>query len=417
MPKTIAEKIFTRHAGKDVSAGDIALCDVDFCFGQDGTSTLVIDSFRALGAEKVFDKAKFAMVIDHSAPSPSIDISKVHQKMRGFAKEQDVKIFDVGCGVCHEIIPEQTDITCGDLVTGADSHTCTYGAVNIFSTGMGSTDVAIVAATGKNWFRVPESMRIIINGELAPGVYAKDVILHIIGEIGAAGATYMAIEFSGEVIDGFSIESRMTISNMAVELGAKAGLMKADRKTLEWIWAHSKRKPQQESADKGAKYFKTYGFNISTLEPQIACPHTVDNVKGVSEVAGTPVQVAYIGTCTNGRLEDLRVAAQILEGKKVNNNVKLIVAPASQEIYLEAVKEGIIDKIVSAGAVCMAAGCGPCVGTHNGVLADGENAISTANRNFKGRMGNPEGFIYLGSPATVATSAIEGAIVDPRKYM
>jgi 3-isopropylmalate/(R)-2-methylmalate dehydratase large subunit len=416
MGRTIAEKILSQHAGKDLRAGDVAVCDVDFCFGQDGTSSIIIDSFRKLGTAKVFDRSRFYMVIDHSAPSPNIGVSAIHKKMRDFASEHRVGLYDIGCGVCHQLVPEMGHVTCGDLVLGADSHTCTYGAINVFSTGVGSTDLAIALASGKNWFRVPESMKITVNGELPKGVYSKDIILRIAKDVGANGATYRSVEFIGEAIERMSVDARFTISNMAVEIGAKAGIMEADAKVLKWVSRRSKRPPRPVKADIDAKYASTKAYDISALAPQVAKPHSVDNVADVTELKDVAIDQAYIGTCTNGRLEDLEAAAAILKGRKVDRRVKFVVAPASRQIYLDAVKEGLIGTFVDSGCIVVAPGCGPCVGTHNGVLADGETAISTANRNFKGRMGNPNSFIYLASPATVAASALAGRLADPREH-
>ncbi|MFH1797816.1 MAG: 3-isopropylmalate dehydratase large subunit [Candidatus Omnitrophota bacterium] len=416
MRQTIAEKILSEHSGKSARSGDIVIASLDFCFGQDGTSGMIIDSFRKMGAESVFKKDKFCMVIDHSSPSPNIGVSRIHDKMRTFALEHNVRVFDVGQGVCHQLVPETGYVVCGDIVLGADSHTCTYGALNAFSTGVGSTDLAIALACGRNWFKVPETIKIIAKGELAKGVFSKDVILHMIGKIGADGATYQSIEFYGEVINALSVEARLTISNMAVEMGAKCGLMSADRKTKDWIKKHSTRESRPVEADNDAKYLEIKEFDFSDLTPQVARPHTVDNVCGVEEVAGTHIDEVFIGTCTNGRLEDLEIAAKILKGKKISPGLKLIVTPASSKIYLDAIKKGYVEIFISAGASVNNPGCGPCVGTHQGILADGESAFSTANRNFKGRMGNPNASIYLGSPATAAATALEGVIADPRKH-
>jgi 3-isopropylmalate/(R)-2-methylmalate dehydratase large subunit len=301
-------------------------------------------------------------------------------------------------------------------MVGCDSHTCTYGAVNVFSTGVGSTDGAAAMASGKLWFKVPDTMKVTYTGELQPGVFSKDLVLALAGRIGADGATYMALEFHGPVIDALSVDARMTISNMAIEVGAKAGLMRADEKTLAWYEGRGDRVPQPVDPDADAVYAEEVTLDASAIGPQVAKPHAVDNVSPVEEVAGTPIAQGFIGTCTNGRLEDLRIAADILRGRKVHPDVRLIVAPASKQIFLDAMEAGYIRDLVEAGAVFVTPGCGPCVGTHNGVPSDGENVISTANRNFKGRMGNSNAFIYLGSPATVAASVIEGAITDPRKY-
>jgi 3-isopropylmalate/(R)-2-methylmalate dehydratase large subunit len=416
MGKTIAEKILSNHANRDLKAGDIAICDVDFCFGQDGTSSIIIDSFKKLGVKEAFDKSKFYMIIDHSAPSPNIGVSEIHKKMRAFAKLLDVGMYDIGCGVCHQLVPQKGHVTCGDLVLGADSHTCTYGAINVFSTGVGSTDLAITLASGKNWFKVPETIKVVVNGKLPKGVYSKDVILHIAKDIGSNGATYKSVEFYGDAISAMSVDARLTISNMAVEIGAKVGLMEADDKVLKWVEERSPKTPKPVKADPNAKYSAVKMYDVSKLCPQIAKPHAVDNVSDVTELSNVKINQAFVGTCTNGRLEDLEVAANILKGKNINPEVRFIVAPASKEIFLEAAKKGLIEIFVKSGCTVVAPGCGPCVGTHNGVLADGEVAISTANRNFKGRMGNPNSFIYLASPATVAASALTGRITDPREH-
>lgn len=416
MGKTIAEKILSEHAKADLKAGDIAICDVDFCFGQDGTSSIIIDSFRSLGVKKVFDKSAFRMVIDHSAPSPNIGVSEIHKKMRVFAKEFDVGIYDIGCGVCHQLIPQKGHLTCGDLVLGADSHTCTYGAINVFSTGVGSTDLAITLASGKNWFKVPDTISVTVTGKLPKGVYSKDIILEIVRDIGSNGATYKSVEFRGDTISALSVDSRLTISNMAVEMGAKVGIMEADEKTLKWITKHSGREPRPVRADTNARYVDAKIYDVSKLSPKVAKPHAVDNVEDAAKLSDIRIDQAFLGTCTNGRLEDLEIASRILKGRSIKTGMKFVVAPASKEIFLDAVKKGCIDIFVKSGCMVVAPGCGPCVGTHNGVLADGEIAISTANRNFKGRMGNPNSFIYLASPATVAASALTGRITDPREF-
>ena len=418
-PKTITEKIFSSHCGRDVSVGDVVVSDIDFCFGQDGTSSLIIDSFDKLGAKKVFSKKKFCMVIDHSSPSPNIGVSGVHQKMRNFARKHNVRVFDIGCGVCHQVIPESGLVSPGDLVIGADSHTCTYGALGVFSTGMGSTDLAIALASGKNWFKVPETIKIVLKGRAKKGVYSKDVILYIIGGLGADYATYKAVEFTGDYIKRLSMDARFTITNMAIEIGAKAGIIEPDEITKKYFKAQGSRLKAQGflKSDRGAHYSEVLEYDVSKIEPQVAKPHTVDNVAPIKKAKGIRVDEAFIGTCTNGRLEDLTIAASILKNRRAHKYVKLIIAPASRSIFEQAVKKGLVSIFIEAGACIVAPGCGPCVGTHNGVLSKGENAISTANRNFKGRMGNPEAFIYLASPATVAASAIEGRIADPRKYI
>ncbi len=417
MGKTISEKIMSSHSGKDACAGEIVVADVDYAMGQDGTTPLAINAFKEMNAVEVFDGEKIAFVIDHNSPSQAESVSKLHKMMREFAREKGVKNFyDVGCGVCHQIMMEK-HVTCGDLVVGADSHTCTYGAIGAFATGIGSTDIAAVFASGKLWFKVPETIKFIVNGKLPKGVYSKDLILKLIGDVTADGATYMAAEYAGDTIRDLSVDARMTMSNMAIEMGAKTGLVEPDEKTVKWVGEHSKRKPVVVKNDKDAEYAKVLDYDAANFEPQIAKPHRVDNVCGISEVFGTKIDEAFLGTCTNGRLEDLKIAADIVKGKTVSPDVRFIVAPASRDIYLKAMDAGILQALVRAGAAVVTAGCGPCVGTHNGVPSDGENVISTANRNFKGRMGNSNAFIYLASPATVAASALKGEIADPREYV
>jgi 3-isopropylmalate/(R)-2-methylmalate dehydratase large subunit len=416
MAKTIAEKILSKHAGKNLSGGDFAVCKVDFAFGQDGTSSIIIDRIKELGVTKI--KTAFCMVIDHSAPSPSEGVSRVHKKMRDFSKHFKTEIFDVGCGVCHQVIPESGNILPGDLVLGADSHTCTYGALGAFSTGVGSTDLAIALATGKNWFKVPSTIKIVIKGKLPKGVFAKDVILNIIGKLKSDGATYQAMEFSGPLIDRLGMDGRFTIANMLVEMGAKTGFMPVDKKTIDWLKLRGikHKRIKNISADQGAVYERVYEFDVSKLAPMIAMPHSVDNVAWASSLNKVKISEAFLGTCTNGRIDDFKAAAKVLNKRKVNPGVKLIIAPSSRQVYLEALALGLVEIFIKAGAVIVGPGCGPCVGTHNGIPSDNEAVISTANRNFKGRMGNPAAFIYLASPATVAASALKGYISDPRDY-
>lgn len=417
MGKTIAEKIFSSHSGRDVQAGDIVICNLDFAMAQDGTAPLAIKAFDKMGKREVFGGKKLAFFIDHNAPSPNKEVSSLHSLMRDFAKKQGIRLYDAGEGVCHQLVVEQGWVAAGDLVVGADSHTCTYGALNLFSTGVGSTDLAAVMASGKLWFRVPQSIKVSFEGELSTGVYAKDIALYLAGKIGARGAVYESIEFGGEVVQNLSVEARFTICNMAVEMGAKAGLIQGDEKTKKWLSEHSKKNFRFVEPDKDAQYKKVLEYEVSRLVPQVARPHTVDNVVSVEEVEGISIQQAFLGTCTNGRLEDLKIAASILKNRSIHPEVRFIVAPASRKIYLEAIKEGILKTLIEAGAVLVTPGCGCCVGTHNGVPSKGENVISTANRNFKGRMGNPDAFIYLASPATVAASAVEGKIANPRRYL
>lgn len=417
MGKTIAEKIFSRHSGQNVKASDLVVADVDFVMAQDGTSPLAIRSFKEMGASKVFDPKRVALVIDHCSPSAYEGTSNLHQMMRDFAREQGITLYDAGEGVCHQLIPERGHVAPGDLVIGADSHTCTYGAINAFSTGVGSTDLASAMMSGQLWFKVPHTIKVIFDGEIPDGVFAKDLALHLAGTLTADGATYASIEYSGSAISALSIESRFTISNLAVEVGAKAGIMPYDEKTEAWIRKYSPRPGTPVAPDPDAVYADTIMIDVSAIQPQIAVPHQVDNVKPISDVIGTPIQEAVIGTCTNGRYEDLEVAARVLSGRHVHPDVVLVVAPASRWVLLEAMRNGILETLIEAGAVVVAPGCGPCVGLHNGIPADGQNVISTANRNFKGRMGNNKANIYLASPATAAASAIRGKISDPREFL
>ncbi len=416
MGQTIIEKILSTHSGQEVYANDIVVAGVDFVMGQDGTSPLAIRAFGEMGGKEVFDREKVAFVIDHSSPSPNEGVSALHKLMREFSRAKGFRLYDIGEGVCHQLVPESGMVGPGCLVIGADSHTCTYGALNAFSTGVGSTDLAAGLISGRMWFKVPGTIKFVLNGVLPPGVFSKDLILHLIGDVTADGATYMSAEYTGDAVSALSVEGRFTIANMAVEMGAKAGLMEADDKTFSWLARYTGRKFEPARADRDAVYAAIKEYDISALEPQVARPHRVDNVCPVGEVAGTPIQQAVIGTCTNGRLEDLGIAADILRGKRINGDVRLIVAPASKRVLLDAMREGIIQDLVEAGAAVVTPGCGPCVGTHNGVPSDGENVISTANRNFKGRMGNSNAFIYLASPATVAASALAGVISDPREF-
>ena len=417
MGKTVAEKILSNHAGKTLSAGDFAVCRIDFTFGQDGTSSIIIDRIKDLGATKL--NTRFCMVIDHSAPSPSEGVSKVHKKMRNFSREFNSLLYDIGCGVCHQVIPESGEVLPGDLVLGADSHTCTYGALGVFSTGVGSTDLAIALATGKNWFKVPQTIKIVVSGKVPKGIYAKDIILHIIKEIRSDGATYKAVEFYGPVIDSMDMDGRFTMSNMVVEMGAKCAFFPVDKKTTDWLAPRigKNKKIKAVIADIDAEYERILEFDISKLTPQVAIPHSVDSAMDIGKLKKVKINEAFLGTCTNARLADFKVAASILKSRKVKPGIKFIIAPSSRKIFLDAIRLGLIDIFVKAGAVIVSPGCGPCVGTHNGVPADGEIVVSTANRNFKGRMGNPNAFIYLASPATVAASAIKGYIADPRGFI
>ena len=414
MSKTLAEKILSDKSGKDAHAGETVIAGVDLLMAQDGTAPLAINAFKAMGGERVWNKDGIALVLDHNAPSPSEAVSGLHALIRGFAREQGIgNLYDVGCGVCHQLMPEQGHVGPGDLVVGADSHTCTYGAVNAFATGVGSTDAAAVMKTGGLWFRVPESAEVILTGSLENGVYAKDVALETVGRVGASGATYLSLEFKGELVDGFSIDSRLTICNMAVEMGAKTAIMEFDDKLRDFLGGRGE---ESVSADPDAIYAWRKEIDAEEIGPRVSRPHRVDDVVPVEEVEGTEINQAYLGTCTNGRLEDLRVAAGILDGERVPEGLRLIVAPASRKVLRDSVEDGTFQTLLDSGAVPVTPGCGPCVGTHEGVPGDGDIVISTANRNFKGRMGNSKASIYLASPATVAASALEGRITDPREY-
>ena len=416
MAKTIIEKILSSHAGKPLYAGDVGICRVDFCFSQDGTSSLVLDALAKFKKNIVISK-RYAMFIDHSSPSPNLGVSKVHSRMRNFSRNSKSMLYDIGCGISHQLVVEEEIAYPGRLILGADSHTSTAGALGCAAFGVGSTDLAVTLVTGKNWFKVPSTYKIIIKGKIPHGVFSKDIILYIIHRLGSNGATYKAVEFEGEVVRVLSMEARFTITNMTIEFGAKCGIIAPDNKVVRFLKNSGVKKYKSVYPDKGAEYEKVLEFDISKISPYLAKPHRVDNGASVEELAGTVINQAYLGTCTNGRIEDLEIAVAILKGKKVNKNVRLLVAPASRKIYNIALKRGIIKVLADSGAIILPPGCGPCVGTHQGVPADGEVVISTANRNFKGRMGNPKAFIYLASPATVAASALTGKITDPRRYI
>jgi len=413
--KTIAEKIISEHAGKEVKAGDITVVDVDVVMAQDGTGPLAVTQIEKMGFSKVKDPDKSIFFIDHAAPSPKKELSDSHQVLRDFSKKSGARLSDIGEGVCHQILVESYACP-GDIVIGADSHTCTSGALGAFATGMGSTDIAVGFALSKTWLLVPHTIKVNFNSTMGKGVYAKDLIIYLIGKITSDGATYKALEFGGDILDEMDIDDRFTISNMAVEAGAKTGLFPSDgitKKYLDDIGRADCFKPV--SSDEDAVFEQTIDIDCSKVEPMISLPHTVDNVKSVTEMEKTKIGQVYIGTCTNGRLKDLEIAAGVLKGKKVSKDTRLIVAPASRKIYSQALKTGIIETLVESGAVIISPGCGPCVGVHQGVLSSGEACLSTQNRNFKGRMGNPDSFIYLSSPATAAWSAVKGYIADPRE--
>jgi 3-isopropylmalate/(R)-2-methylmalate dehydratase large subunit len=417
MEKTLAEKILSEKSGSNAESGSIVIADVDLVFAQDTTGPLTVRQFQSSGFKHLAKPKQSVLFIDHAAPSPNSSLSTDHILLREFGRETGCIVSDVGDGVCHQIVAESLAKP-GDIIVGADSHTVTAGALAAFGTGMGSTDIAIAMALGKTWFRVPESIRIIVSGDFQKCVCAKDLILYLIGKIGADGATYKALEFSGNAIDEMRMADRLTIANMSVEAGAKVGLFPSDNITQEYLNLQGRGNQYRPIlADVDAVYEQTINIDLADLEPTISRPHTVDNTALVRELKGTKIQQVFIGTCTNGRVEDLAIAASILKGKGSHPNTRLVVAPASRQILLTAMEAGYIQTLVEAGAVLVPPGCGACLGLHQGVLGDGESCLSTANRNFKGRMGNPNSFIYLGSPATAAATAITGEITDPREVI
>jgi len=414
----IIEKILARASNKtEVVPGQIVQANIDVAMTHDLTGPLAVKSFNEIGAKKVWDADKIVVILDHLVPASSVISAGLHKTMRDFVNEQGIKNFyDVGRGgVCHQVMPEKGHVRPGDVIVGSDSHTCTYGAFGAFATGIGSTEMAAVFATGKLWFRVPEVIKVDVTGNFQNLVSAKDLTLKVVGEIGADGAIYKGLEFTGETIRDLTIDGRMVLSNMAVEMGAKAGLIEPDQKTMDYVNARTDMPFTPQKSDADATYEKVVDINVNNLEPQVAVPHSVDNVKPVSEVEGTELNQGFIGSCTNGRIEDLREAAKILKGKKIAKTIRLIVIPASQEIYLNAVNEGLVNIFMEAGATVANPNCGPCLGGHMGIMTDGEACISTSNRNFIGRMGSTKSYVYLASPATVAASAITGKITDPRK--
>jgi homoaconitate hydratase family protein len=418
MGQTFAQKILAQKAGLEtVEPGQIVTVRPDKLLTHDNTAAIA-KIFREIGVERVARPEISVIVLDHVVPAATEGHARNHQQIRQFVKEQGVTSFyDVGEGICHQVLPEKGHALPGYLIVGSDSHTTTHGAFGAFAAGIGRTEAAAVMATGEIWLMVPESFRITVEGEVPKGVYAKDLILHIIGELGADGADYRAVEFTGPVIKEMSVASRMVLCNMAAEMGAKIGVVEPDDKTRAWLKGRSDVDFEKVSADPEAAYERVIEYDVSALLPQVARPHTVDNVVPITEVIGTKVDQALIGTCTNGRLEDLQVAAQILRGRKIAPMTRLLTLPASREVLSAALAEGIIADLVTAGAVILNPGCGPCLGAHEGVMAPGEVTISTANRNFKGRMGCKEAEIYLASPATVAASALAGEIVDPREFV
>ncbi len=415
MSKTLAEKILSAKSGSEVKAGEIAIAKVDLVFVQDTTGPLTVRQFQSASFAHMANSLKVAFFLDHAAPSSNRELSNDHILLRSFAQQTGCFISEVGDGVCHQIVAESLAKP-GDLIVGADSHTVTAGGLGAFACGMGSTDIAIVLGLGKTWFRVPETIKVVVSGNFADGVYAKDLILHLIGQIGANGSTYKALEFSGDTVVSLGIPERLTIANMVVEAGAKVGLFPADEVTRGYLSAKGRGDDYQPLFPDGdATYEQTINISVAELEPIVSKPHTVDNTAPARELRGTKIQQVFIGTCTNGRLEDLAVAAKILKGKRHHPRTRLVIAPASRGILLAAINAGYIQTLLEAGAIILPPGCGACFGLHQGVLGDGESCLSTANRNFKGRMGNPKAFIYLASPATAAATAIRGEITDPRE--
>jgi 3-isopropylmalate/(R)-2-methylmalate dehydratase large subunit len=417
MGQTVSQKILAEHAGlKSVEPGDIVKAKIDIAMAPDLTAVLAYNAMKSMGVKRVWDKSKVIFLNDHIAPATTVQNATLQKQCREIAYEEDLTDFyDINAGVCHQVLPEKGHVWPGMILVGADSHTCTHGAFGAFATGVGSTDMGAVLATGKLWFKVPETIRVEVKGKLPKWVAAKDVVLKSAKEIGADGATYMAIEYGGETIRSMSMSGRMTLCNMAVEMGAKTGIVEPDRITDDFLRERVKNKYRIITSDPDVAYAKTLNIDASTLEPQVACPHSVDNVKPVTEVADTKVNQVFIGSCTNGRLEDLEVAATILKGKKINRGVRLMVTPASFEVYGKANAKGIIKTLMDAGGVVCNPSCGACFGGNNGLIAPGEVSLSTSNRNFKGRQGSTEGLVYLSSPATAAASALRGVISDPRE--
>jgi homoaconitate hydratase family protein len=417
MAQTFSEKILSRKAGRSVRAGEVITAVPDYYLSHDNSSA-IIGEFKKLGLARVKAPQKIVIVLDHIVPAADEKYAQNHKTIREFVRAQDIpNFFDIQHGVCHQVFSEDGFALPGKVIMGSDSHTTTYGAYGAFSAGIGRTEMASIWATDEIWLRVPETLRIEFHGDFPAGVFAKDAILKVIGDNGADRANYEAVEFAGPSAHRFSLASRMVLANMAAEMGAKNGYFEPDEVTLEWLKGRAKADYEIFRSDPGAAYEAVLKYDLSALEPQIACPHTVDNVKPVSEVAGRPFHQALIGTCTNGRLEDLEIAARILKGRKIHPHIRLLVLPASRIVYVEAMKRGLLETLSEAGGVILNPGCGPCLGAHEGLLAPGEVVVGTSNRNFKGRMGGRDSEIYLASPATVAASALEGRIADPRKYL
>ena len=419
MGRTLAEKILSSHTDDPVRPGEFAQVRVDVTLANDVTAPIAIREFEKIGTKTVFNRESVVLVPDHFAPNKDIKSAAQCAIMRNFARDQEIShYFEVGkMGIEHVLLPEQGLVLPGDVVVGADSHTCTYGALGAFATGMGSTDIAVAMATGEIWMRVPETLRIVYRGSLRPWVGGKDLILYTIGKIGVSGALYRAIEFVGETIDELSMAGRFTMANMAIEAGAKAGLFPFDDVTRAYVDQRATREYTAYSADEDAQYTDTIEIDVSEIEPQVAFPYLPENSRPVSEARDIRIDQVVIGSCTNGRIEDLRIAAGILRGKAVHESVRCIILPGSQQVYLDALREGLIEQFITAGAAVSTPTCGPCLGGHMGVLAAGERAASTTNRNFRGRMGHPESEVYLVGPAVAAASAIAGRIASPQEVL
>lgn len=418
MASTISEKILARASGnKEIITGEIVDVNIDLAMSHENTS-LVAKIFGEMNKKKILNPQKIVVVLDHRTPANDMKAAENHKLIRKFIEKQNIQNFyDIGEGICHQILPEKGFIRPGMLIVGTDSHTTTYGALGAFATGIGVTDMAAVWSTGKLWVKVPKTLRFNIIGNLSNYVMPKDIILYIIGKIGADGANYRSCEFYGDAIKEMSIDGRMCISNQAMEADAKVALMPPDKKTIDYLKLRTKNNFDLIYSDKEAEYEKTFDFDITDIEPQVACPDKVDNVKPISEIIGIKINQAVLGACANGRIEDFAIASRILKGKVISKNVRMIVVPASRSVYFESIKRGYIETFLRAGATIVNPGCGPCLGLHQGVLAEGECVISSTNRNFKGRMGTPGADIYLGSPATVVASALEGEITDPRRVV
>ncbi|WP_213996117.1 3-isopropylmalate dehydratase large subunit [Tepidanaerobacter syntrophicus] len=420
MGMTITEKILANHAGKNfVEPGELIMADVDLALANDITGPVAIEEFKKAGGEKVFNQEKIALIPDHFAPNKDIKSAELCKSLREFAKEQNIlHYYEVGrMGIEHALLPEQGIVLPGDLVIGADSHTCTYGALGAFSTGVGSTDLAFAMMTGQCWFKVPETIKFVYYGKLNKWITGKDLILHTIGDIGVDGALYKAMEFTGDAISSLSMDGRLTMANMAIEAGAKNGIINPDDITLEYIRSRAKRPYNIFKSDENAKYADIIEYNVENMQPKVALPHLPENVVDVDEASNIQIDQVVIGSCTNGRLEDMRLAASVIKGHKVHPYVRMIVIPATQQVYQEMMREGITEIFIEAGAAVSTPTCGPCLGGHMGVLAKGEKAVSTTNRNFVGRMGHPESEVYLASPLVAAASAIKGRIAHPKEVV